>query len=64
VWQQLEAFQGEWDKVSIVYGCPIKNVMAVLEKRLQAHQADQQKAAGNDSHSEDPDSIANWWPPR
>ena len=39
----LEALQSEWDKVSIVYACPIKTMMTVLEKRLQEYQADQER---------------------
>jgi hypothetical protein len=44
----LEALQVEWDKSTIVYGCPIKTIMTVLEVRLQQYQQSQQgNAAGS-----------------
>jgi hypothetical protein len=38
----LEALQVEWDKNSIVYGCPIKTIMLVLKAKLQEDQKSQQ----------------------
>ena len=38
----LEALQVEWDKSTIVYGCPIKTIMTVLQVRLQQYQQSQQ----------------------
>jgi hypothetical protein len=40
----LEALQSEWDKTSIVFACPIKTIMTVLERRLQEYQAERQTA--------------------
>jgi len=37
----LEALQVEWNEVSIVYGCPIKTIMAVLRAKLEEHRRSQ-----------------------
>jgi hypothetical protein len=42
----LEALHVAWDKSTIVYGCPIKTIMTVLQVRLQQYQQSQQ---GNDA---------------